>query len=78
MEKRLLFDQWHLSVNVTSYLTGVVTPEKALTYLNDHKICQLSENFLMCKWRPFSAPDADDWSTVTQVVVPTPYQLQIL
>lgn len=36
------------------------------------------EGLLMRKWTPLTSSVADDWSVVTQIVVPVPYQTTIL
>ena len=44
-----------------------ITEEEA----QDHPVCYFKgTGILMCKWRPPSAPVADDWSIVYQIVVP--------
>lgn len=36
------------------------------------------DGLLMRKWTPLSSSAADDWSVVTQIVVPSPYRTAIL
>lgn len=36
------------------------------------------DGLLMHKWTPLIASATDDWSAVTQIVVPAPYRVEVL